>query len=193
MGSFVVCSWNTGWTLIIAGKYGGKEPVGTSLKTQIPDLGVPQIRWAPASKATKSHSRFNRSDPPQEIPRSTSSRPTSANVTSTHWSCWSTSIPRSYTNIHPTIPLSPNSFALILLRLLTRAFRSNASALAEPAHSLLLRITSPLPSPCLLPLENPLLAGTLGLYAGIASYGVCLHIATTASVSGLKACLLWVH
>ena len=76
----------------------------------------------------------------------------------------------------------PDPFALVLLRLLTRASRSNASALAEPADSLL-RFITPLPpsSPYPLPLANSLLAGTLNLYAALASYGMYSHIATTAS------------
>jgi len=75
-----------------------------------------------------------------------------------------------------------NPFALALLRLLTRASRSNASALAEPADSLL-RFITPLPpsSPYPLPLANYLLAGTLNLYAALASYGIYSHIVTTAS------------
>ena len=76
----------------------------------------------------------------------------------------------------------PNSFALTLLQLLIRASRSNASALAEPADSLL-RFITPLPpsSPYPLPLANSLLVGTLGVYAALASYGMYSHIATTAS------------
>ncbi|KAF9783201.1 hypothetical protein BJ322DRAFT_140937 [Thelephora terrestris] len=76
----------------------------------------------------------------------------------------------------------PNPFALTLLRLLARASRSNASVLTEPADSLL-RFVTPLPpsSPYPLPLANSLLAGTLDLYAALASYGMYSHIATTAS------------
>ena len=76
----------------------------------------------------------------------------------------------------------PNPFALALLRLLTRASRSNASALAEPADSLL-RFITPLPasSPYPLPLANSLATGTLNFYAALASYGMYSHIATTAS------------
>ena len=76
----------------------------------------------------------------------------------------------------------PNPLALALLRLLIRASRSNASALAEPADSLL-RFITPLPpsSPYPQPLANSLLAGTLNLYAALASYGIYSHIATTAS------------
>ena len=76
----------------------------------------------------------------------------------------------------------PNHFALVLLRLLARASRSNAYALAEPADSLL-RFVTPLPpsSPYPLPLAYSLLAGTLNLYAALASYGIYSHIATTAS------------
>ncbi|KAF9646718.1 hypothetical protein BDM02DRAFT_3270795 [Thelephora ganbajun] len=76
----------------------------------------------------------------------------------------------------------PNPFALVLLRLLTRASRSNACALAELVDSLL-RFITPLPpsSPYPLPLANSLLAGTLNLYAVLASYGMYSHIATTAS------------
>ena len=76
----------------------------------------------------------------------------------------------------------PDPFALVLLRLLARASRSNASALAEPADSLLRFITSlPPSSPYPLPLASSLLAGTLNLYAALASYGMYSHIATTAS------------
>ena len=76
----------------------------------------------------------------------------------------------------------PDPFALVLLRLLTRASRSNASALAEPADSLL-RFITPLPasSPHPLPLASSLLAGTLDIYSTLASYGMYSHIATTAS------------
>ena len=77
---------------------------------------------------------------------------------------------------------SPNPFALVLLRLLTQASRSNASALAEPADSLL-RFVTPLPpsSPFPLLLADSLLASTLDLYSALASYGMYSHIATTAS------------
>ena len=76
----------------------------------------------------------------------------------------------------------PNPFALALLRLLTRASRSNASALAEPADSLLRFITSlPTTSPYPLSLANSLTAGTLNFYAALASYGMYSHIVTTAS------------
>ena len=77
----------------------------------------------------------------------------------------------------------PNPFALTLLRLLTRASRSNASTLAEPADSLL-RFITPLPPSSLhqMPLANSLLASTLNLYAALASYGIYSHVATTASV-----------
>jgi hypothetical protein len=88
------------------------------------------------------------------------------------------------TPIPPTDSSSPpDPFALVLLRLLTRASRSNASALAEPADSLL-RFITPLPpfSPYPLPIANFLLAGTLNLYAALASYGMYSHIATTASI-----------
>ena len=76
----------------------------------------------------------------------------------------------------------PNPFVLVLLRLLTRASRSNASALAEPTDSLL-RFITPLPPSSLypLPLANSLLTGTLNLYAALASYGIYSHIVTTAS------------
>ena len=76
----------------------------------------------------------------------------------------------------------PNHFALLLLRLLVRASRSNASALVEPTDSLL-RFVTPLPpsSPYPLPLANSLLTGTLNLYAALASYGMYSQIATTAS------------
>ena len=76
----------------------------------------------------------------------------------------------------------PNPFALTLLRLLTRASRSNASALAEPADSLL-RFITPLPasSPYPPPVANSLATGTLDFYAALASYGMYSHIATTAS------------
>ena len=77
---------------------------------------------------------------------------------------------------------SPNPFALVLLRVLVRASRSNASALAEPADSLLRFVTPPPPSsPYPLPLANSLLVGTLNLYTSLASYGIYSHIATTAS------------
>ena len=76
----------------------------------------------------------------------------------------------------------PNPFALAFLRLLTRASRSNASVLAEPADSLL-RFITPLPtsSPYPLPLASSLAAGTLNFYSAIASYGMYSHIVTTAS------------
>ena len=76
----------------------------------------------------------------------------------------------------------PNPFALALLRLLTRASRSNAFVLAEPADSLL-RFITPLPtfSPYPLPLANSLVTGTLKFYTALASYGMYSHIATTAS------------
>jgi hypothetical protein len=77
----------------------------------------------------------------------------------------------------------PNPFALALLRLLTRASRSNAFALAEPADSLL-RFITPLPtsSSYPLPLANSLLTGTLNFYADLASYGMYSHVVTTASI-----------
>jgi len=76
----------------------------------------------------------------------------------------------------------PDPFALLLLRLLTRASRSNASALAEPVDSLL-RFITPIPpsSTYPLPLANALLTGTLNLYAALASYGIYSHVTTTAS------------
>ena len=77
----------------------------------------------------------------------------------------------------------PNPFALVLLRLLVRASRSNASALIEQADSLLRFVTN-LPHSSLYPplVANSLLTGTLNLYAALASYGMYSHIATTASV-----------
>ena len=76
----------------------------------------------------------------------------------------------------------PNPFALDLLRLLTRASRSNASVLAEPADSLL-RFITPLPisSPYPLSLADSLVTGTLNFYTALALYGMYSHIATTAS------------
>ena len=100
--------------------------------------------------------------------------------------------PNLITNIFRTFLLTPipptdsspppDPFAIVLLRLLIRASRSNASTLAEPADSLL-RFVTPLPpsSPYPLPLANSLLASTLNLYAALASYGMYCHIATTAS------------
>lgn len=76
----------------------------------------------------------------------------------------------------------PNHFALVFLRLLARASRTNASALAEPVDSLL-RFVTPLPPSSLypLPLASSLLTGTLNLYATLASYGIYSHIVSTAS------------
>jgi hypothetical protein len=100
--------------------------------------------------------------------------------------------PNLITNIFRTFLLTPipptnsspppDPFALVLLRLLTQASRSNASVLAEPADSLL-RFITPLPpsTPYPLPLFNSLLASTLDIYAALASYGMYSHIATTAS------------
>ena len=100
--------------------------------------------------------------------------------------------PNLITNLFRTLILTPippidsspppNHFALVFLRLLARASRSNASALAELADSLL-RFITPLPPSSLYPLSLAisLLTSTLNLYSALASYGMYSHIATTAA------------
>ena len=87
----------------------------------------------------------------------------------------STPIPHRSFSLHSPFPL-------VLSRPLAQAFRWDTSALAEPADSLLRFVTpSPPFSSYSRPLANSLSAGTLDLYAALASYGACYHIAAIAS------------
>ncbi|KAI0671182.1 hypothetical protein C8Q78DRAFT_974610 [Trametes maxima] len=85
-----------------------------------------------------------------------------------------------------TIPPSPGDplplpFALKFLRLLALSSRENASALVDPADSLLRFVISlPPSSPFPSALTTTLLTETLRFYATLGSYGLYAHIATTA-------------
>ncbi|EJF55862.1 hypothetical protein DICSQDRAFT_175427 [Dichomitus squalens LYAD-421 SS1] len=75
----------------------------------------------------------------------------------------------------------PNPLALKFLCLLAASSRENASALVDPADSLLrFVITLPTSSPYPLPLATQLLSETLIFYATLASYGFYAHVTTTA-------------
>ncbi|KAI0655427.1 hypothetical protein C8Q70DRAFT_923748 [Cubamyces menziesii] len=86
------------------------------------------------------------------------------------------------TPIPPTAdtPL-PNPFALKFLRTVASSSRENASALVDPADSLLrFVITLPPSSPFDPTLATILLSETLQLYTMLGSYGMYAHVATTA-------------
>ncbi|OSC98039.1 hypothetical protein PYCCODRAFT_1397807 [Trametes coccinea BRFM310] len=75
----------------------------------------------------------------------------------------------------------PTPFALTFLRIVALSSRENASALLDPADSLLRFVISlPTASPFPVGLATTLLSETLRLYAAFASYGLYAHIATTA-------------
>ncbi|KAI0629796.1 hypothetical protein C8Q77DRAFT_1138609 [Trametes polyzona] len=86
----------------------------------------------------------------------------------------------------PGSPL-PKPFALQFLRTLALSSRANASALVDPADSLL-RFVISLPSDSSFPpsLATSLLTETLRLYAALGSYGLYAHIATTAQEHFMK-------
>ncbi|KAH9891893.1 hypothetical protein C8Q73DRAFT_763345 [Cubamyces lactineus] len=86
------------------------------------------------------------------------------------------------TSIPPTddTPL-PYPFALKFLRTIASSSRENASALIDPADSLLRFVISlPPASPFDPALATILLSETLQLYATLGSYGMYAHVATTA-------------
>ncbi|KAI0329043.1 hypothetical protein GY45DRAFT_1305696 [Cubamyces sp. BRFM 1775] len=75
----------------------------------------------------------------------------------------------------------PNPFALKFLRTIASSTRENASALVDPADSLLRFVISLPPSfPFEPALATVLLSETLQLYAALGSYGLYAHVATTA-------------
>ncbi|KAI0754474.1 hypothetical protein C8Q80DRAFT_1266096 [Daedaleopsis nitida] len=75
----------------------------------------------------------------------------------------------------------PDPTALRFLHILATSSRENATALVDPADSLLrFVITLPTASPFPISLATHLLTETLHLYAILASYGLYAHIATTA-------------
>ncbi|KAI0763560.1 hypothetical protein BD413DRAFT_483649 [Trametes elegans] len=76
---------------------------------------------------------------------------------------------------------TPNPFALTFLRTIALSSRENATALVDPADSLLrFVITLPPTSPFSRASATTLLAETLRLYTALGSYGLYAHIATTA-------------
>ncbi|TFK90974.1 hypothetical protein K466DRAFT_516113, partial [Polyporus arcularius HHB13444] len=75
----------------------------------------------------------------------------------------------------------PNPLALKFMRILVQSSRDNATALIDPADSLLrFIITVPSASPFPISQATQLLAETLNLYADLASYGLYSHVTTTA-------------
>ncbi|KAJ2987226.1 hypothetical protein NUW54_g9489 [Trametes sanguinea] len=75
----------------------------------------------------------------------------------------------------------PIPFALTFLRVVALSSRENATALLDPADSLLRFVISlPSASPFPVGLATTLLSETLRFYTALASYGLYAHIATTA-------------
>jgi RNA polymerase II-associated protein 1 len=84
-------------------------------------------------------------------------------------------------------PASPNPAAIQLLVTLTMSSRRNATALIEHIGPLL-RFVAVLPeaSPWSASIASSLAAETLRLYAVLATYGLCTHTATTASLEFIR-------